>query len=56
LHDAIGPEKEWKIDLRASAARNGWIGHGLEGLCDPIGSAGNFQVIAANFQAIAEGE
>jgi hypothetical protein len=55
LHDAIGSEKEWKIDLRASEARNGRIGHRLEGLCDLIGRAGDFHAIAANFHAIAEG-
>jgi hypothetical protein len=52
LHDAIGPEKELQIVVRASAARNEWVGHCL---CNPIGRAGDFRLIAANFQPIAEG-
>jgi hypothetical protein len=36
LHNVIGLEKEWKIDLQASAARNGWIGHCCEDLHNPI--------------------
>ena len=56
LHNTIGSEKGWKNDLRALAARNGWISHRLEGLYDPIDRAGDFQIFAANFQAIAKGE
>ena len=56
LRDAIGPEREWQIVVRALAARNGWVGHCLEGLCDPIGRAGDFRLIAAKFQTIAEGQ
>jgi hypothetical protein len=54
--DAIGPEKEWQIVVQASVARNGWVGHSLEGLCDPIGGDGNFRLIAVECQTIAAGE
>jgi hypothetical protein len=37
-------------------SQNGWVGHGLEGLCNPIGGAGNFRLITAKFQPISEGE
>jgi len=54
--DAIGPEKEWQIVVQASVARNGWVGHSLEGLCNPIGGNGNFRLIAIECQTIATGE
>ena len=54
--DAIGPEKEWQIVVRASVARNGWVGHSREGLWDPIGRDGDFQLIAVEYQTIAAGE
>jgi len=53
LHNAIGPEKELQIVVQALAARNEWVGHCL---CNPIGRAGDFRLIAAEFQPTAEGE
>ena len=42
--------------MRASVARNGWVGHSREGLWDPIGRDGDFRLIAVEYQTIAAGE